>query len=105
MKKVILRWLFKNSPHFVDVNTTESEAKSLIKRWSDMQGQGFLNGYDFQDDRNWQIDVSEISAAITLSIDKLQEEHEKKIRLQQQSQQPQNKTELVQFPPNKWGRS
>lgn len=95
-KKVVIRFLFKSSPHALEIVVTESEAKGYIKKRSE-DFVGYFAGYDKEQDRHWLISATEIASIITLphTYVKNQEEAQKKYM----TQALQNKT----YPPYGYG--
>lgn len=82
MKKVILKCMFRGTPHFLDLIMTENEAKDLIKKWTEGEGRRAYN-YDKEQDRHYAIAFSEICAMFTQDLERLKEQ----LR-QQQSNSP-----------------
>ncbi len=83
MKKVIVRYLLKNSPHTFETVATENEAKELIRKWRDGgYGVAKISGYDREQNRHWAVDTNEVSCILTIDMEDM-------LRMQQQSNQGQ----------------
>lgn len=95
MKRVILRMLMKNAPHFMDIITTESEAQRVMTKWREGAKNGCLNGYDQAQDRYWVMVESEISSMFTIDYMKIEEEQRR-----QQVQQRGRPSEVPSYPPH-----
>lgn len=87
MKRVIVRFLLRNSSHTLDVVVSEAEAKDLIRKWKEA-GKAPLtfDGHDKDQERNWSIRCDEISTIFTLDYDRILEDNRR--RMEAQSQQP-----------------
>lgn len=73
MKRLLVRFLMKNSSHILDVVMTETEAKDILSRWKGPNIKQ-LTGYDKELDHHWIVCVDEIAVIFTMDFDKMLEE-------------------------------
>ena len=79
MKKVLLRFLFKNSGHSLDVWTTEDEALSMMKTFN---LQKKYMGYDSIMERHWFVDPAEVASIFTTTEENINKQIEEAKRQQ-----------------------
>lgn len=82
MKRLLVRLLFKSSPHHLDVVMTEDEATKFINQWkleSDarMSSLPHVGGYDQEQDRHWSVKRDDISAIFTINPEKVAADQKK----------------------------
>lgn len=94
MKKFVVRFLMKNSNHFLDVVGSDAEARSIMERWKELtknpgqaSSQVHLGGYDQESHRNWTVRVDDVAAAFTIDVEFEEAQARKREEAQRQQQQ------------------
>lgn len=84
MRRVLVRFLLRNSPHTLEIIMKEDDARAEIAKWREVKRPGFIGGYDAETDRHWALDIGEISSIFTMDYETIRRAQEQQQRAQGQ---------------------
>lgn len=77
MKKVILRILFANTPHFLELILPEDEARNIMRDWRQESGScAYVSGYDREQDRDYSFRSDAVAGMFTMDLESMKRQVE-----------------------------